>query len=226
MSKVYWRTTEPPDPFTGLDGDHEVDEDHALPVGIYWTHAEGTSAEAVSPGHPLPVQLPEALSPIHFASRVEMTCAAAGDYAAGDVLSNSATDGVGRSIYVPSLTRLAGGTPIVMNVVATCNEDAVAFSLRLHFFRVSPVAADVEMDDNVPFDAAKLVGAVDNWAGSILLNAFVDRGTSIATSETFDIRQIFRCAPHDNGLWMVVTAETGEANETAAMRLAFDFYVL
>ena len=226
MSLLFWKRAEPSDTDVSHEPAKEVNEQHPLPLAIYWTHADGTSYEETGPGHPLPVQLPEALSPIHFASRVEMTCAAAGDYAAGDVLSNSATDGVGRSIYVPSLTRLAGGTPIVMNVVATCNEDAVAFSLRLHFFRVSPVAADVEMDDNVPFDAAKLVGAVDNWAGSILLNAFVDRGTSIATSETFDIRQIFRCAPHDNGLWMVVTAETGEANETAAMRLTFDFYVL
>ena len=163
--------------------------------------------------------------PVRFAGWAEVPCAAAGDYAAGDVLSASATANAGRATYVPKLARDRGGVATIVGIRATCTEDAVLTSLRLHFFKRAPLVAEVEMDDNAAFDLVTAAGR-DKWVGSILLNAFADRGTSGSTSDNADLREPFACSEEDDGLWMVVTTEVAEANESANMVLHFDFYCL
>ena len=155
---------------------------------------------------------------------VEVLCAAAGDYAAGDVMSLTATADLGRATYVPNLARVPGGVATIVGIHALCSEDAVAFNLRLHFFKQAPLVAEVEMDDNAPFSIITAAGA-EKWVGSILLNAFVDRGALAATSDNPDLLEALKCHETDDGLWVVLVAEQIEANESANMTIRLDFYI-
>ena len=56
MSLLFWKRAEPSDTDESHEPAKAVDEQHPLPTGLYWTHAEGTSYEEVSPAHPLPVK--------------------------------------------------------------------------------------------------------------------------------------------------------------------------
>ena len=169
--------------------------------------------------------LSELLRPVRLAASVIVQCAAAGDYAALDVMSATATADLGRATRVPSLSRTRGGVATIVGIRALCSEDAVANSLRLHFFKQAPLVAEVEMDDNIAFSIVTAPGA-DKWVGSILLNAFADRGTLAATSDNPDLREMMACAEGDDGLYMVVTTETAEVNESANMTIRLDFYAL
>ena len=178
----------------------------------------------------LPIEAPVAedllrqlQSPIRLASSVRVLCAAAGDYAAGDVMTSTATADQGQAVRVPNLARVPGGVAVIRSIRAVCSEDAVANNLRLHFFTEAPLVAEVEMDDNAPFSIITAAGA-EKWVGSILLNAFVDRGTLAATSDNPDLLEAFVCHESDDGLYMVVVTEQIEANESADMTIRFEFY--
>lgn len=56
MSLIFWKRAESADSDTAHEAAAPVNEQHPLPTGIYWGHAEGTSQEQTGPGHPLPVQ--------------------------------------------------------------------------------------------------------------------------------------------------------------------------
>ena len=163
--------------------------------------------------------------PIRLAATVRIRCAAAGDYAALDVMSNSVTDGFGLPTFVPNLARSEGGVATIVGVRVTCNEDAVLNQLRLYFFNQAPTPAEVEMDDNIAFDI-KTEAGLDKFAGSILLGAMVDRGTAGSTSDNSNLVEPLACAPGQTGLWLVLTSETAEANETANMQYRIDFYTM
>ena len=169
--------------------------------------------------------LQQLLEPIRHAASVSQVVAAAIDYAALDVMSNSATDTAGVPIYVKDLARTPGGVATIKSIAAKCSIAAVLTSLRLHFFRERPLAAEVEMDDNVAFALTTAAGR-DKWVGSILLTALANRGGVGSTSDTNDINKNMKCAPTETGLWMVITTEVAEANEGANMILDFDFYAL
>ena len=167
--------------------------------------------------------LQQLLRPVRLASSVRVQCAAAGDYAAGDVMSSIVTDTLGRATYVPNLALDKGGLATIVTIRARCSIAAVANNLRLHFFKQAPLVAEVEMDDNAVFALTTAAGR-DNHVGSILLSAFVSRGGVGATSDNTDLLQAFVCDPNDAGLWMVVVTEQIEANEAANMTYDLDFY--
>ena len=169
--------------------------------------------------------LRQIISPVRLAAIPAVTLAAAGDYAALDVMSNSATANAGLPIYVKDLAREPGGVATIKSIAARCSIAAVLASLRLHFFRELPLVAEVEMDDNAAFSLVTDAGR-NKWIGSILLSAFANRGGVGATSDTNDINKDMKCAPSETGLWMVITTEVAEANEAANMTLEFDFYAL
>lgn len=153
---------------------------------------------------------------------VTLTCAAATDYTAGDVMSSSGTDGVGVALAVP-----VGGRGDVVNVrqvVAVCSEDSVLNRLRLHFYNYNPAAADVEMDDNIAGDWAKNATGAAGYLGSITLPAFADRGTSMAVAEGDLIDKMLACSLTLGSVYMVVETLDNETNETASMTIRFDFY--
>ena len=109
--------------------------------------------------------LRQIISPVRLAAIPAVTLAAAGDYAALDVMSNSATANAGLPIYVKELAREPGGVATIKSITARCSIAAVLASLRLHFFRELPLVAEVEMDDNAAFslsdaDAQKVVAVI------------------------------------------------------------------
>ena len=56
MSLIYWTRVELPNPDTTKEGPREVNEQHSLPVGIYWKGSGSEEAAEVEEGHPLPVK--------------------------------------------------------------------------------------------------------------------------------------------------------------------------
>ena len=162
--------------------------------------------------------------PIHYASSVRITCAAAGDYAAGDVLSSTATAGAGLATYVPNLARTPGGVANFAAVRGRCSEDAVLLAPRYHWFSAPPAAADVEMDDNAAFDLITATGRGLHVA-KFLGSSFVDDGTSGSTSDSVGLVEPAQCAVGETGLWLVLTTAVDETNESAGMTIDLDFYV-
>ena len=71
----------------------------------------------------LPIEAPtvedllrELLRPVRLAATVTVRCAAAGDYAALDVMAASATDTAGQATRVPSLARENGGVATIVGI--------------------------------------------------------------------------------------------------------------
>ncbi len=159
---------------------------------------------------------------------VTLVAAAAGDYLAADIISNSVTDTLGVALRLPNFAVAANGVGTIVGLRAKCSEDAVLVTLRLHFYNLQPLAAEVEMEDNVAMDLAKTGAGRNKWVGSMLMNPFVDRGTAMATSDNPDLFEPFQTlGSQTNGdLFMVAVLETAEANETAGMTIDFTFYVI
>ena len=170
--------------------------------------------------------LNQLVAPTRYVGSVSLIAAAAGDYAAGDVMSNSVTDTLGLPLYIAGLARTKGGVVNIQAIRAVCSEDAVLVTLRLHFFTLLPTPAEVEMDDNIAFTVKTVAGGL-KWVGSLLLSPFVDRGTAVSTSDTvYSPIEPMHCDVNDTGLWFLPVLETAEANETANMDIRFDFYAL
>ena len=55
MSLLFWKKHEPPDTTIAHEPARGVDEQHALPVDIFWRESDEADATAVSPSKPLPV---------------------------------------------------------------------------------------------------------------------------------------------------------------------------
>lgn len=155
-----------------------------------------------------------------------LTCAAAGNYAANDVISQSATSDAGVALTLSNVVNRAGKTAILDSISAVCSEDSVVWRLRLHFYDYSPAAADVEMDDNVAFDFAKTATGAAGYLGYIDLPAMADRGTAMAHAQLDSIRRQFKCKAGSKHLYMLPETLDAETNETASMTIRFDTYWL
>ena len=153
---------------------------------------------------------------------VTVTCAAAGDYAANDIMSNSATGDAGVAAVVVFDSKAA--IALVKQVTAVCSEDSVLNRLRLHFYNYNPAAADVEMDDNAAFDFAKNATGAAGYIGSIDLPAFRDGGTSMAVAEANLVDKYLAELTTGTAVYMVIETLDAETNETASMTIRFDFY--
>ena len=149
-----------------------------------------------------------------------LTCAAAGNYDAGDVLSASASAGVGTATTLSNLAGANGEVVTIYGVSAVCSEDSVAFRARLHFFDAAPAAAEVEMDDAAAF----AITTSTNWIGDLDLPAFADKG-SVAVTQDHSPRLFLKATNGTRDLYMVVETLDAETNETAGMTIRFDFYV-
>lgn len=157
---------------------------------------------------------------------VTLTAAAAGDYAANDVVSNSATGDAGVAGQIAAAVTNNGEVAILDSVSAVCSEDSVVFRLRLHFYNYNPAAADVEMDDNAAFDFAKNATGAAGYLGYVDLPAFADRGTSASHSQADNLRKLLKCGASTTTLYYVVQTLDAEANETTSMTIRFDFSFL
>lgn len=100
MSVLFWKRAEVSDTDVVHEPATEVNEQHPLPTGIFWTHAEGTSYEETGEGHPFPTQvlgLVSAGPKIYTAQRVIPDIAAAAAFVSGDQFG-----GLGEFATVPS----------------------------------------------------------------------------------------------------------------------------
>ncbi len=159
--------------------------------------------------------------PIRYAASTTIICAAAGDYAAGDVLSNSATNLAGLPTYVPNLARTPGQAAVIVAIRAVSTNASLLSRMRCQWFATMPLPAEVEMDDNAVFSFVTAAGST-KWVGSTLTNAF----TAKATMDITALQEPLRTNTTDTGLWLVLTTEDAEANEAANQQIRLDFFAL
>ena len=140
--------------------------------------------------------------------------AAAGDYAAADIVSNSATADAGTAWTFPN----TGRQGVIYDAVCSCSEDSVVWRLRLHLFTKTPTTS--EMDDN----AAKAFTEVDraNLLGYIDFQAAGDQGAySVAGGSALN-KGYFAPSGQLFGVLETLDAETGE---TAGMSIEFKLFI-
>lgn len=171
----------------------EVDlsgEDHLGSVGGHTPEIRGT-LNSVSPG----------------------IVAAGGDYAAGNVLSQSASNGIGLPWVFDNAARLAGGTGYVTKLTASLSVAAVTARLRIWLFKVTPATS--EMDDRAAFsldadDRASCLGYID-------LPAFINAG-EVAWAQNVELHHAITCSGDDK-LFGIVQTLDAFTNEVAGMTL-------
>lgn len=141
--------------------------------------------------------------------------AAAGDYAANDVLSQSATSDAGLNWVFTNAARVAGGSGWITKVRAACSVDAVTARLRIWLFDAALDSA-TEKDDNAAFtiaaaDQAKCLGYID-------LLPLADAG-AISFAQNTTERFRFVCASGSRNLLAIVQTLDALTNESASMTL-------
>ncbi len=165
-------------------------------------------------------------SPARRIVSVSFLAAAAGDYAAGDVISNSVTDTLGLPLYLADIVDTAGQAGILDKIVIKCSEDSLLCRFRFHFYADMPLPAEVEMDDNIAFDWAKTTAGANKYIGpSQATVAMADGGTAMSYSSTINLRDEIKTTVA-TGVWAVMEILDIEANEAAGMRFDIDFYFL
>lgn len=136
--------------------------------------------------------------------------AAAGDYAANDVLSDDADNGEGHAWLFAGAARVSGGGGWIVRVIATFSVDGLVPRLRVWFFNANPSAS--ELDDNAAFsiavaDRSKLIGYID-------LPALADAG-AISVAQNIADKLPYTCAASD--LYAIVQTLDAFTNESAGM---------
>lgn len=137
--------------------------------------------------------------------------AAAGDYAAGDVLNNSAVTGL--PWIFPGAARIAGAGGVAQKILITASVAALVPRFRWHFFNALPTVLQA---DNAAFlldadDRAKYLGYVD-------MPAMQTSGSSEVSWSEADISWIFQTAAATS-LWAVLQTLDAFTNESAGMTI-------
>lgn len=137
--------------------------------------------------------------------------AAAGDYAAGDVLNDSTT--AGHAWVFPSLTRLAASGILIQKVLITCSVAALVPRFRLHLWNTVP---SVLQNDNVAFlldldDRAIYLGYID-------MPAMQTSGSSEISWSEVDLQWIGTSLAATS-LYGVLQTLDGFTNESAGMTM-------
>ncbi len=145
--------------------------------------------------------------------------AAAGDYAANDVLSDLAGAGLGSAWLFANAARASGGRGWIAHVSAYTAIAAFIPRLRVWFFSVNPTAS--ELDDNSAFtihanDLGKLIDFVD-------LPAMANVGGGSFSSNA-DARLRFELAA--TSLYAIVQILDAETDETAGMTFVLKAHVV
>ncbi len=139
--------------------------------------------------------------------------AAAGDYADNDIVSHSASDGVGVAWKFTALTRGSGYTATVVGASVATSVEGFAAAVRLHLFNAVPSAA-TELDDNAAFyidldDRAKYLGYVDIAASADFGEfSFGQEASPLAKKITGD---------SSGDVWAIVQLLDAVTNESAGM---------
>ena len=140
--------------------------------------------------------------------------AAAGNYAANDVLSGNATDGQGDAWEFRDCARTNGGSFWITSLHGDCSEDSILARIRVHFFTSNPIGA--ELDDNAAFALVEANRAY--YLDYVDLPAFADRG-GFSSAFNDDVRKMITCAPDSRSVWAIVEILDAETAESAGMQL-------
>lgn len=152
-------------------------------------------------------------------SKASKTIAAAEDYADNDVLSESASNGVGTAFTFLNMAPREGGVGEIFHATIKCSAGAVVAGFRLHLFSESPTTS--EMDDNAALnmttaDRAKHLGWIDFTAAS-------DQG-DYAMSQASGLSAGYYCADGARDLYGILQATDAETNETAGMTVEIELF--
>lgn len=156
-------------------------------------------------------------------SRVSRAVAAAGNYAAGDIVSDSATNGAGTSWDFTQMAVNGAGRPgTIYKADITCDEDSVTASYRLHLFSAA-LSANTELDDN----EAKAFDNDDraNYLGAITFPAMVDEG-EMSRAQIEGLTFGYWCGQAGHTLYGVLEDLTGETAETAGMTITITLWAI
>jgi hypothetical protein len=154
---------------------------------------------------------------------VTKTIAAAENYTANDVVSNSATGDAGTPFTFTNAVIHSGKPCYFTGAKAQCSEDAVVWRLRLHLFNALPLAAEVEMDDNIAFNIKTAAGAA-KYAGYIDLPAMIDLGALPAYAQADQINFMVDPA-NGSDLYGVLQTLDNESNEAAGMTITIQLHL-
>lgn len=146
------------------------------------------------------------------------TLAAAGNYTAGDIMSESASNGVGTAWTFNDVGPKLGVVTILSSTI-TSSEDSVTFRGRLHLFKSNPSSS--ELDDN----AAKAFAEADrtNFVGFVDFDALGDQGVpswAVANNLPITVQ-----VGTDGKLYGVLEDLSGETNESANMVVTISLFV-
>jgi hypothetical protein len=146
---------------------------------------------------------------------VTKALAAAGNYTANDVMSESASAG---TVWTFSaIVSGNGGSGTIVKAIALFETTALTPGLTLFLFSATPTAA---LNDNVA-NTAVLHADEANFVGRITFPAMADLGTgdseAIVTPSlaTGNVPLAFNCAPGDSALYGIVVTRDGITGEAA-----------
>lgn len=149
--------------------------------------------------------------------------AAAGDYAAEDVLSESAT--VGSPFVFQGVVRRAGGAFRIEQAVALLSTTALAPRITLYLFNALPTSA---LNDNVA-NTAVLTADRERYVGRIEFPAMVDLGGNSEAYAMLDtganLPMQGLCNPKDTSIYGIAVTEDPITGEVAGMTLQFKLFV-
>ena len=146
------------------------------------------------------------------------TIAAAGDYAAEDVLSDSASAGTAMGFTGIGKNKGAGGK--ITQGIVLCSVTALTPRLTLFLFRNTPTC---NLNDNVA-NTAVLAADQSECVGWIDFPALEDLGTgmssAVATPNTFgNLPLSFNCDADDDTLYGVLVTRDAITGEVASMTI-------
>lgn len=147
------------------------------------------------------------------------TIAAAGDYAANDVVSNNAT--TGSAWLFPNLARSPGGSGLIISAVITGSVEGLVPRMRLWLFDSNPSGS--ELRDNVArsivvADRSKLLGKID-------FPAMADIGT-VSEADNSDIRLSYTAAAGSQDIYGILETLDAFTNESASMTITIRLQAL
>ncbi len=193
-----------------------------LIVGQAGIAAGAGSVGATVPRVTLASDAPEPVEPADWITATvggASVLAAAGDYAANDVLSNLAGAGLGAAWQFANAARASGGRGWIAHVSVYTAIAAFIPRIRVWFFSDNPTAS--ELDDNSAFtihadDLGKLIDYVD-------LPSMANIGGGSFSSNA-DVRLRFELAA--TTLYAIVQALDAETDETAGMTFVLKAHVV
>ena len=172
---------------------------------------EGGPYRDVDEANGLPVRLPNdevKVAPNLITSTVSRTVAAAGDYAANDVVSNSATESAATAWTFEGMAPDVGKAGCIFSASIACSEDDVSGSrFRLFLLNEQPAPGTVLADNAaLALDAAdrdKIVAYID-------FPAMIDVG-SFSMSQSVGTNYGYYTADKLYGVLQILDAEADEA---------------